>query len=319
MSCEKKESNSDNILLTALVLTLLLYLPTTQARQPTLSCGNVAVAQWKSCQNETREEFWDQVARCINESGESSFYLCLGEVYAEKREAIELCGEQYSARIDICDELDDQLYAPDVNPDNFLTAAEIAANPNPYFPLTPGLVRIYEAGDETITVTVTDEVKEIAGIEAIVVRDTVEEEGEFVEDTDDWFAQDKDGNVWYLGELSKNFEEGELVDLDGSWKTGVDSARPGIIMFANPEVGTVYRQEYSIGEAEDMAEIFDIAETSEMVPVADCSATCVVTREFLPFEPDVEEFKYYAPGIGLILAIDGETGDREELVEVIQP
>ena len=304
-------------LLTA--LSSVVYLPTIHSAEHNLSCTNVAVAQWRSCGNETHEEMWGQVALCINESGGGEFFDCLGEAFEEKKEARQLCSEQYVARVDICDSLDNQLYTPELDPANFLSPAETAANPHPYFPLTPGLVRIYEADGETITVTVTDEIKEIEGIEAIVVRDTVEEDGEFVEDTDDWFAQDIEGNVWYLGEISKNYEDGELTDLDGSWKAGRDGARAGIIMQAMPEVGQVYRQEYFLGEAEDMAEVFDTAETSESVPAADCSLICLVTREFLPVEPDVEEFKYYAPGIGVILAIDGETGDREELVEIILP
>ena len=319
MNTNREESKHRHLLLTSLAVTLLLYLPTTQAGELEFGCDNVAVAQWQSCSNETREEFWNSIANCVNESGEENFLECLGETYAEKKEAKELCGDQYDARLNICAVLGNELYTPELDPAMFLSPAETASSPHPYFPLTPGLVRIYESEDETITVTVTDETKEIAGIEAIVVRDTVTEDGEFVEDTDDWFAQDIYGNVWYLGELSKSYEEGELSDLEGSWKAGTDGARAGIVMQAMPEVGQVYRQEYLIGEAEDMAEVFDTAETDESVPAADCSATCIVTREFLPVEPDVEEFKYYAPGIGVILAIDGETGDREELVEVQLP
>lgn len=320
MQSTKQQSTSEQLALTLLVLTLLLYLPATQAGHFHLSCNNVATAQWRSCQNEVMEESWNSVATCINESGEGGFYACLAETYAEKSEARELCGDQFEARLDICDSLDNALYTPELDPNDFLSPEAAAANPHPYFPLTPGLVLTYEAGDETIVVTVTDEVKEIAGIEATVIRDTVSEDGELIEDTFDWYAQDIHGNVWYLGELSKNYEDGELVDLEGSWKTGVDGARAGIIMQAMPEVGQIYRQEYLIGEAEDMAEVFDTNETGESAPAANCASTCLVTREYLPIEPDVEAFKYYAPGIGMILEIDGETGAREEeLVDIQLP
>lgn len=180
-------------------------------------------------------------------------------------------------------------------------------------------MRVLKSGDETITVTVTNETIEILGVKCAVIRDIVEENGKIVEDTDDWYAQDSEGNVWYFGEISKNFEDGQLDNLDGSWKAGVDSAQPGIIMKAEPVVGDIYRQEFALGEAEDMAEVVETEHTTESVDVADCSEGCLVTREFLPIEPEVEEFKYFAPGIGLILAIDGNTGDREELVEVVKP
>jgi hypothetical protein len=124
---------------------------------------------------------------------------------------------------------------------------------------------LYESEDETIDLEVLDEVKLIGGVECRTIRDVVTEEIDGVdvpvEDTDDWYAQDLEGNVWYCGEIAQNFEfveedgVAELVDLDGSWKGFRDGAKPGIIMFADPEVGTVYRQEVAWTEAEDAAEI----------------------------------------------------------------
>ena len=152
----------------------------------------------------------------------------------------------------------------------------------------------------------------------VVVNDIVEEYGVPVEDTDDWYAQDKEGNVWYFGEIAKNFENGELVDLEGSWKGGVNSAKPGIIMFANPQVGTVYRQEFFLGVAEDMGEVIDLT-GSAVTPGAECNGDCLVTADFTPIDPTALEHKFYKKGVGFILEIKPETGERVELIEVITP
>jgi hypothetical protein len=134
--------------------------------------------------------------------------------------------------------------------------------------------------------------------------------------------QDLDGNVWYCGEIARNFEsfpddapkEAELVDIDGSWKAGREGAKPGIIMPAAFQIGDVHREEVTLGEAENVAEVA----ASEMVPAATCSGDCLVTRNFTPLQPGVEELKYYAPEVGLFLEVDGD-GNRVELVEFSQP
>ena len=126
---------------------------------------------------------------------------------------------------------------------------------NPYTTLTPGTTFTYESvteeGTEEDIVVVTNETKEILGVTATVVRDTVTLDGELIEDTFDWFAQDKEGNVWYLGEDTKEYENGEVVTTEGSWEAGVDGAEAGIVMLADPQVGDTYRQEWYPGHAED--------------------------------------------------------------------
>lgn len=154
------------------------------------------------------------------------------------------------------------------------------------------------------------------------MNDLVEEDGTVIEDTDDWFAQDLDGNVWYCGEIAQDFEtfegdapeELELVDIGGSWKAGREGAKPGILVPAAPEVGDVHRNEVALGEAEDVIEVVSLAGT-QTVAAAACAGTCLVVREFTPLEPDMEEETYYAPGVGVILEIDLETGHRAELIE----
>jgi hypothetical protein len=247
---------------------------------------------------------------------------------AERQEARALCGEQRDARLDLCGALGEDRYDPDFDPADFVDPLAIggAVGANPYFPLIPGTRWVYEGGDETVTVTVTDKTKLIEGVTCLVVNDLVEEDGVPIEDTDDWYAQDKGGNVWYCGEIAKNFEvfegddpaEAELVDIDGSWKAGRDGAQPGIIMLALPQVGDVYRQEVALGEAEDAARVISTT-GSATVPAASCDGDCVVTRDFTPLEPDANERKFYAPGVGLILERDLESGDRVELVEFSAP
>lgn len=281
-------------------------------------CSMTSDAAFKACKNEIRDDLWIGTGKCLNE-GDDVREECLADVRAEFSEGRELCQDQYDARDEICELLGEAAYNPDINPDEFLDVAGMVANPNPYFPLTPGLTKIYQGGEETITVTITDQTKEILGVTCVMVRDTVSIDDELVEDTDDWLAQDIHGNVWYFGEISKNYEEGELVDLEGSWKAGDDGAKAGILMQAVPVVGDVYRQEFLLGEAEDMGEVLSTSEYAASVPAADCSAGCVVTRDFQPIEPDVNEHKFYTPGIGHILSIDMESGDREELIEIIYP
>jgi hypothetical protein len=146
------------------------------------------------------------------------------------------------------------------------------------------------------------------GVSTVVVRDTVTADGQVVEDTFDWYAQDRDGNVWYFGEAVRNFVDGRLESTDGSFEAGVDGALPGIVMPADPTPGHAYRQEYYPGQAEDLGQILHIDER-ETVPVGEFEHV-VVTRDWNPLEPEVVEQKSYAPGIGLVAeeTVAGGTG-----------
>lgn len=185
---------------------------------------------------------------------------------------------------------------------------------NPYFPLQPGTTFIYEGTSdgevERDEVTVTDQTKTILAVSCIVVRDRVTVGGELVEDTLDWYAQDQDGNVWYMGEDSKSYENGAVVSTEGSWEAGVDGAQAGIVMPAEPLIGVEYRQEYYAGEAEDMASVLSIG-SSATVPYGTFD-NVLVTKEWSPLEPDVVEHKTYAPGVGLIRA-ESVAGEQEQL------
>ena len=202
---------------------------------------------------------------------------------------------------------DDGDYTVDIDPTVFTSTVD-----NPFMPWLPGMRWVYEErtadGEvEVITIEVLDETRTVMGVETIVVHDTVEtEDGELVEDTYDWYAQDDDGNVWYFGEDTKAYEDGEVSEA-GAWEGGVDGALPGIVMPAAPAVSeTGYRQEYLAGEAEDMGQII---ETGNGI---------VVTRDWTPLEPDVVEEKTYVTGVGFVYEskVSGDgAGDEAVLVE----
>ena len=282
-------------------------------------CTKTSQSALLACQHEIRDDYWIAVGNCFNLSSRSEKRECRREALKTFRESRKECRDQFDAREDVCEDIGQGPFDPEIDPDNFVSPAESSENPNPYWPMVIGTTWVYEGDGETITVTITDETVEVLGVECVVVRDiVVDEDGEAVEDTVDWYAQDKDGNVWYFGEISQNFEDGELTDIEGSWKAGVDDAKPGIIMFANPEVGTVYRQEFALGNAEDMGEILDL-DASASTPGADCDGDCLVTADFTPIDPGALEHKYYKPGIGFILEIKPDTGERLELISITNP
>ena len=173
---------------------------------------------------------------------------------------------------------------------------------NSYFPLQPGTTLTYrgklDGRSATDVFTVTSQTKEILGVTTTVVHDQVFVKGELVEDTLDWFAQDVAGNVWYFGEDTKELEDGLVVSTEGSWEAGVDSARPGIFMPAQPMVGQVYKQEDAKNVAEDCSEIVDL-NASVRTPFVS-SNEALKTEEFSLLEPDVRDNKYYVKDIGLV-------------------
>ena len=202
-----------------------------------------------------------------------------------------------------------------------LDPADFSTNiDNPYWPMAPGNEWVFSETDtkgtkEKVVITVTDKTKMIAnGVRARVIRDVATEDGTPVEITDDWYAQDKDGNVWYLGESVRNFENGKFVDREGSFEAGVDGAEPGVVMPADPVPGLSYRQEYYKGEAEDKGEVITVGEEQVEVPAGFFKGV-LMTRDLVPLEPKVEELKFYAKGVGPVLSMhtDG-AGGRATLI-----
>jgi hypothetical protein len=182
-------------------------------------------------------------------------------------------------------------YNPKIDPADFTTTVD-----NEYFPMKPGTIFLYKGGTERDQMTVTHRTKKVMGVECVVVDDRAWQGDQLVEQTYDWFTQDKKGNVWYFGEATKEYDNGEVVSTKGSWEAGVDGAKPGIIMQADPKVGQSYRQEYYKGEAEDMARVLSL---NESVTVTYGTFDHVIeTKEWTPLEPGYSEKKYYAPGVG---------------------
>ena len=196
----------------------------------------------------------------------------------------------------------------EIDPSRF--SAEID---NPYWPMAPGTVWIYRAGEQRVEVRVTNRTRSVMGVETRVVHDVVTENGVPVEDTFDWYAQDDDGNVWYFGEQTTEFEDGKPAGHAGAWEAGVDGALPGVVVPAEPEVGMSYRQEYDAGEAEDRATVLSVDATAS-VPYGEFTEA-LQTEDTTPLEPGIVEHKFYARDVGPVLAVKvkGETG-LEELV-----
>lgn len=210
----------------------------------------------------------------------------------------------------------DKTYNPEILPQHFTSSTALT---NPYFTFEAGKTYIYEGqtedGLEHTEVRRLENTRVVMGITCVVVNDKVWLNGTLIEDTDDWYAQDNDGNVWYMGEDVDNFNnDGTFKDHGGAWEAGVDGAKPGIVMPANPQVGMAYRQEYYFNEAEDEAAIIQLG-VSITTPFG-AFENCIKTREWTELEPDVNENKIYAPGIGVVKAINVTDGEEEVLIDI---
>lgn len=214
--------------------------------------------------------------------------------------------------------LEQKVYNPKIDTQNFVSEVT-----NPYFSLPNGRKWIYEGNaegeKERIQVEVTNREKFVMGIKMTVVRDRVWVDGELEEDTFDWFAQDKDGNVWYFGEQVDNYEDGKIVNHDGSWEAGIDGAKPGLIMKANPNVGDSYVQEYLKGEAEDMGEVLGINQTVKIKLKK--YSNCLLVKDWNPLEANSSEHKFYSKEVGFLI-LERVVGNEDyyvELVEIFNP
>lgn len=209
------------------------------------------------------------------------------------------------------------VHPPDVNSADFEPPQAIN---NPYFPLPVGRLFVYEGTKGEIPtrdeICVTRQAKMIQGVEITVVHHQSFEDVALVEDTEDWFAQDRSGNVWYFGEATTELPGGST---EGSWEAGVNDADAGFIMLANPQVGDRYYQEFARNVAEDQAKVLSRDETVTLT-VNDKRRTyhnVLLTQETSRFDPGVVEYKYYAPGVGFIRGVIVKGGDeRSELTSI---
>jgi hypothetical protein len=278
------------------------------------ACQQTAVNVLASCRAGAQSDYQVALGKCINLSDPAARKACQKQAEEDLEDTVQVCQEGFDWREDACQKLGPASYDPVIDPANFV--AEID---NPYFPLVPGTTFIYKGqtsqGPSLDVFAVTHNTRVILGVTCVEVRDSVFTDGALTEVTLDWFAQDKNGNVWYFGENTAELEDGLLTTIDGTFMAGVDGDKPGIIMKAHPAVGDFYRQEFSLGNAEDNAESLSV---SESVTVRYGSFNnCLKSQETTPLEPDLLESKFFAPGIGNVLTVDENTGETSELVQVI--
>ena len=298
-------------------------------------CSQTTASAFAACENSVRDDLNTALGVCTNISDKGLRGQCIDDAKSARHDDEQTCKDQRAARRDVCNTLGEARYEPSFDPNDFDVDFAHLTHPNPLFPVAIGNQWVYKSGTEVDTVKIENATKLISGVTCIVSHDVVTDAGDLTEDTNDWFAQAKNGDVYYCGEEAKQYESfdgddprvPELVGNEGSFKAGREGAQKGILFLANPTVGALYRQEFDLGNAEDLGEVLSTtykfgqsAELDQFVPqaLADllCAAgNCVVTRDFSPLEPDSVEHKFYVPGIGDFLEIDLATGAVTQLVD----
>jgi hypothetical protein len=298
-------------------------------------CTATTLAQHDACRYATLNEFFVSRAKCINLSDDDERAQCFDTARTARVEGGELCRDQRAQRLEICGELGEARYDPDFDPSNFESDYRNLSHPNLYFPLTIGYRWDYSGSLETNTIEALDETKLIEGVTCIVLNDKRYEDGLLVEDTDDWYAQRKDGTVDFCGEAVSNFEtfpgdnplRPERVSTEGQWKAGRDGDPSGAYILGSPRVGDAHRSEFSPGNAEDTVRYLSTSYGYGADPVLDqhvpralielfChDRNCWVTGENTGLEPGEFQHKYYARGVGFILGVDLQTGESVQLVD----
>lgn len=276
-------------------------------------CQQTSKNGLRSCKAGAQSDYWLALGKCENVADPAARKACQEQALADLKDAHQTCKEQFDARQVVCDRLGGAPYDPVIVPTNFVTTID-----HPYFPLTPGTTRIYVAqtahGVVSNVVATTHHTVVIMGVTCVEVHDTVFTDGEVTEDTLDWFAQDKDGNVWYFGENTLEIAGGLVISTEGSFKAGVDGARGGIIMKAQPAVGDYFRQEFVFEQGEDVEEVIGLNES--VTVAAGAFVQCVKIQETTALEPDTIVHDFYAPGIGPVLSIEMPSNERLELVQI---
>jgi hypothetical protein len=296
-------------------------------------CSATSTAAFRACESDVRAEYWTAIGTCTNVSDTAAHAQCMNAARTTRKENDGDCHDQQDARRQVCAALGEARYEPDFTPAAFDDDFTHLTNPNPYAPLGIGSQWTFLSATESDTVEITAATKLIDGVRCIVSRDTVSVGGVVTEDTNDWFAEAKNGDVYYCGEETAEFETfagdvpmtTELTGIEGSFKAGRDGDKPGIFFRRTPTVGEVYRQEFALGTAEDIAEVLSTTYAFGADPTLDalvppalaqlvCAGDCIVTKETSPLDPGTIERKYYAPGIGVFLETDQDTGEVNRLV-----
>jgi hypothetical protein len=302
------------------------------------ACGQTSQAALTACRNSASSDYWLGLGNCDNISGPGDKRDCLKEVATSLKEDYKTCYDQFAARQQVCRELGQGPYDPDLSSDNFVES-EGDLKGNTYFPLTSGKKYTYQSIlNDVVQQTIEDTVLDTTTIDGILCRKitdrvfdgdtTVADDHKLLEDTIDWYAQDNNGNVWYFGEttIAYTFDDAgnPTASTEGSWMTGTDEAKPGIIMFdipdAKEQLGKLYRQEFSLGTAEDLGRNIEVVDNLPSLPKGVSLPTGVTgpylhTQDSSSLEPGVIEDKYYAPNVGVVLTVDPD-GTQEVLIKI---
>jgi hypothetical protein len=279
------------------------------------ACARTSEQAKGSCLEAAQSNYVNALGKCTNISDPSARQACQDQALTDLNDAQQTCQAGFVVRQTACGQFGPAPYDPVIDPANFVSTID-----NPYFPLQPGTTFIYggqmPGGFERDEFAVTHNTRVILGVTCVEVHDSVFTNGVLTEDTLDWFAQDRDGNVWYFGENTHELEDGLISIISGTFMGGVNGDKPGIIMKAHPAVGDFYRQEFSLNNAEDFAQTLSV---DEVVTLRTRTFNhCLKSEETTPLEPDLLEDKFYAPGVGNILTVDVNTGARSELVRIIR-
>ena len=281
------------------------------ATESTNVCLQTARDALAGCNSAAQSDNQIALGKCINITDPAARRSCERQAAADLADALDTCRGGFEVRQASCQKLGPGPYDPVIDPTNFTTTID-----NPYFPLVPGTTFVYLTPNEAIrdVFAVTHDTRVINGVTCVQVHDSVYTNGVLTEDTRDFFAQDLEGNVWYFGENTAEFENGLFATIAGSFLSGVNNDKPGIIMKAHPAPGDFYRQEFSLANAEDYAETLNL--TSRVVVPYGRFNNCLKSEETTPLEPDALEDKYYASGVGNVLTVDLVSGERDELISI---
>lgn len=277
-------------------------------------CQQTAVAAFNACGGAAQSSYKIALGKCVNFANPTERQKCEQQAAADLTDALDTCKGGFEVRKTACEKFGPAAYDPVIDPANFVSKID-----NAFFPLVPGTTFIYEghSGGDVIVdrFVVTHDTRILDGVICVEVHDSVFTNNILTEETRDWFAQDKEGNVWYFGENTAELEDGLLATIAGSFMAGIDNDKPGIIMKAHPAIGDFYRQEFALANAEDNAETIDLDGTVT-VPFGTFDH-CLVSQETTPLEPDALEDKFYAAGVGNVLTVDRVSGERDELIQII--
>jgi hypothetical protein len=298
-------------------------------------CTAIALRLNAACGHEAADDLELTRAKCLHVGDAVERSTCQQDARTAHAQARQSCAAKLQARRQACALLGEARYDPPWEPALFDADFRRLSNPNPYHPLGIGYRWQYRGGSESTVVEVLDRTKLVDGVHCVVVRDLVYDEGRLKEATDDWFAAARDGTTWYCGEESKDYEYidgdrpalAELVSIDGTFKHGRDFDKAGIIMPAAPRAGMVYREEFSLGNAEDVAQVLtahytwgggsaalDAGVPRELAQRFCGLRDCVVTKNWSLLEPGTYALKYHARGIGFFLETKPQGGKTLQLV-----